>query len=124
MKETNLLESQLRSWRPRRPSPNLKRRLFPATRAAAREFLWPLRCLAPAAACLLVVLATLNQSGGMSAPAARPGLMLSMLGSNRIACPPFDTQQEHNRILGLSFESTNRSESRSSVDSILPEKMN
>ena len=60
MKEMNLLETQLRSWRPRRPSAGLKRRLFSARPGARRERGLALGWLAPATACLLLTLAVFN----------------------------------------------------------------
>ena len=59
MDEMNPLESRLQSWTPRRPSPNLARRLFgpaqkPSLRPARRAEAW--NWLSPVAACALTML--------------------------------------------------------------------
>jgi hypothetical protein len=59
MDEMNPLEKQLQSWTPRRPSPEIARRLFgpaetPSVRPALRASAW--NWLSPAAACALTML--------------------------------------------------------------------
>ena len=59
MSETKLLAERLRSWKPRRPSASLERRLFGA--ADGRPDSWPImRVLVPAAACVILSVAMLN----------------------------------------------------------------
>ncbi len=50
------LETRLRSWRPRRPSAKLERRLFAATTVWTPKMAWLVGSLAPATACLLLTL--------------------------------------------------------------------
>jgi hypothetical protein len=60
MNEKNPLETQLKSWAARRPSPGLERKLFGTPRSAtpfSHSFAW----LAPAAVCLLVTVALVQQ---------------------------------------------------------------
>jgi len=54
MNEMNSLEDQLKSWRPRRPSAGLERRLFGA-RSKVPSLTQAFGLLAPAVACLLFV---------------------------------------------------------------------
>jgi hypothetical protein len=68
-KEMNLLESQLRSWRLRRPSPRLSQRLFLSSGAADAGL--SVRWLAPAMACLFLALTIVNQEPGLAAGASR-----------------------------------------------------
>src|SRR5258708_7529772 len=69
MKDSNQLENRLRSWTPRRPSANIKRRLFPEIAEAEREAPDPIswRWLAPAMALCIGALIVLAKS-------AQPGL--------------------------------------------------
>ena len=72
MKETDSLENQLRSWRPRRPSAKLERRLFgSADQARAESRRGLLGSLAPAAACVLLTLSDFNS--GNAIPGIPPG---------------------------------------------------
>ena len=56
MNDWTQLENQLRSWKPRRPSPNVKARLFPQSAPAEPEISWPAvwAWLAPATALVLL----------------------------------------------------------------------
>jgi hypothetical protein len=125
MKETNLLETRLRSWQPRRPSAKLKHRIFltPAD-ASHRLLVQSLRCLAPAAAAVLTALAAFTQGGAVAGGASRHVLLTGMMGSNQVECLPLDYQQDHNRIARITFDWTNRSESTSSIGSFLPGRTN
>jgi hypothetical protein len=66
MKETDSLETQLRSWRPRRPSAGLERRIFGGPARIFSKTAWLLGSLAPAAACALITFAIFSHedSGG------------------------------------------------------------
>ena len=58
----NEWEQQMRSWRPRRPSTTLKARIFGVEHPAhTARWLWG--SLAPAMACVLLTLMTVNQNG-------------------------------------------------------------
>jgi hypothetical protein len=77
MDEMNLLENQLQSWKPRRPSPEIARRLFgpaelPSLRPARPATAW--NWLSPVAACALTMLVAVHTANRV------PGRLVS--GSN------------------------------------------
>lgn len=117
MKEMNL-ETQLGSWKPRRPSAKVRRRLFP-TRAVRHEFARMLRWFAPVAACGLLAVTVFHQEGGFrgGAPDLRP---VALIASNQAAAT---YEPEVNR-LPVIFEWTNRSGSAFSKGYFLPGKTN
>jgi hypothetical protein len=121
MNEMNFPETRLRSWQPRPPSARLKHRIFEAP-APSHSFNWSLRCLAPAAACLLVAIAAFNKGGVIPTDSARSESLLGMIGSNMLARVPGDYLQEQNCFAPHTFEWTNRSGSTSSIDSFSPGK--
>jgi hypothetical protein len=112
----HLLESQLRSWQPRRPSPRLKRKLFGSKdrrETAALALGW----LVPAAACLFLALTIVNQEPALSAGSARHEPLLGVISSNLSSTNllPEDRGTERNRVSPTSFEWTNLSGSTSSI---------
>jgi hypothetical protein len=110
-------KNPISSWQPRRPSATLRKRLFNSDRAAILELPpWSLRWVAPAAACLLLILALQPQASRFSEDAGRP-LSLVMVASNRLADVAAMERQEWNRVDSRSFEWTNVSGSTSSVGS-------
>ena len=121
----NLLENQLRSWQPRRPSPKLKRRLFHSD-APRDNFGLSLRWIAPAAACLLLALTIVNQESGLSPRSSRHeptmGLISSNLSYTNIL--PGARPSDRNRVLPASFEWTNLSGFTSSISPFSPGRMN
>jgi hypothetical protein len=123
-KEMNQLENQLRSWRPRRPSAKIKRRLFPT--ASAREAAsLSLRWLAPAAACLVMALTVASHDPGFSANSGREammGLISSNLNYTNIL--PGTGTEGRNGIIPASFEWTNLSGFTSSISPSSPGRMN
>ncbi|HUA64771.1 MAG TPA: hypothetical protein VME24_02915 [Alphaproteobacteria bacterium] len=109
MKEMNSLETQLRSWRPRRPSAALKRRLFGISLAPRAA--WFLGPLAPAAACALLIF------GSRSGFPNGPGMPI-VLASN-LNVTAFDGfANKENCWSSVTFDSTNRSGSGSIMDSL------
>lgn len=114
----NTLETQLRSWTPRRPSPGLERRLtgsaplhFPFARLAT--------LLAPTAACLLLTLSVLKQSdpGLLPQTSIRAAMVTEGLSNQNFAAfLPGSFQPTVNRL--DTFEWTNRGFSKSSMDSL------
>lgn len=119
------LESQLRSWQPRRPSEKIKRHLFPT--ASAREAAsLSLRWLAPAAACLLLALTVASQDPGLSVSAGRRETMMGLISSNLSYTNilPKSDSPERNRVLPASFEWTNLSGITSSISPLPPSRMN
>ena len=124
--EMNQLENRLHSWQPRRPSPKLKRRLFPS-KAAHRSIALSLRWLAPAAACLLLALTIVNQDGRLSTGSTRRDYMMMGMISNNLSATNFlppSHAQGRNGVLPLSFEWTNLSDFTSSVSPFSPGRMN
>jgi hypothetical protein len=116
----NTLETQLRSWTPRRPSPGLERRLlgsepwhFSLSRLAT--------VLAPTAACLLLTVSMVRQSSpGLLTNSGTQATMVAMGLSNQnfAAYLPGSFQPTANRL--DTFEWTNRGYSKSSMDSLMP----
>ena len=110
MNEMNSLENQLGSWKPRRPSAKIKRRLFPVPHARP-ELVRMLNWLAPATVCMLVAVAAFRQENGLPAQPPRHDPAVAMMLSNQSSVPFLadgPSQIEHN-VLPATFESTNRS---------------
>jgi hypothetical protein len=115
MKEMNLPETQLRSWQPRRPSARLERRIFAAPHLAPRVVVWSLRCLAPAAACLLVAVAVFHQGGSVPGGTVHGDSLAGAGWSNQIAYVPGHYQPARNAVSPPTLEWTNRNGSTSSI---------
>jgi hypothetical protein len=127
MKETNLTESQLRSWQPRRASAGLERRIFGRAERAIRfriEITWAFRLLAPAAACLLVAMSVLHQGGNPSREQYGYSPTTNAPGSDALASLTGNYHQPHNDFSALTFEWTKHSSSTSSIGSFSPGKVN
>jgi len=78
----NLLENQLQSWKPRRPSPKIARRLFgpaesPSLRPARQATAW--NWLSPVAACALTMLVAVHT------PSRVPGRLAQSSNANFFA---------------------------------------
>jgi hypothetical protein len=89
--ELKELESKLRSWRPRRPSPAIKWRLFVASVPQLvrswnarwqRQMRFGVLCL-PATACLLLAFLSLNSEPGITQGSTRRELVVQTLSSNQ-----------------------------------------
>ena len=121
----NLLETQFRSWQPRRPSAKLKRRLF-ATRARVMpQMAWFLGWLAPATACALLTLSVFNSGNSLPGSSSRPAPMVAMMLSNRYAAYVSGAfQSGQNDPPSVTFDRTNRSGSTSAMPAFLPGRMN
>ena len=106
----NSPENQLGSWKPRRPSAKIKRRLFPAPRARL-EMVRVLNWLAPATACLLLALAALRQENGIPAqpPHHDPVVAIMLSNQNTVAYLAGGPSQSEHNVLAATFEFTNRS---------------
>lgn len=124
-KEMNLLENQLRSWQPRRPSPKLKRRLFGSAGSRDGNGL-SLRWLAPAVACLLLALTIVNQEPRLAAGFAGREPMLGVVSSNLSYTNilPGGHPSVRNGISPASFEWTNLSGFTSSISPFSPGRLN
>ena len=124
MNEMRRLETQLRSWRPRRPSARLERRIF-GTSGPAPDVRALMRVLVPAAACLILTMAMLNQPDRNEVSAAAgQGVVMAMSLSNQsyAAYLPGSFACEANRL--DTFRWTNGGGSPSSPFSISPGKTN
>jgi hypothetical protein len=112
MKEMN--ETQLRSWRPRRPSAGLKRRILRfAGEADVPTARWLWGCVAPTMACALLTLMAFNRAGdGLG---QRPAIALILSSQSRAAYATGGAQAEQNHLAAVTFDSTNRSVLGSSI---------
>jgi hypothetical protein len=116
MKETNLPETQLRSWQPRRPSAGLKRRIFsaqPGTPTTAALLGW----LAPVTACALLTLLVFNSGNSLPAASGSHGMTVAMMLSNQnyAAYASDDSQNVQNHLATVTFDWTNHGISTSSI---------
>jgi hypothetical protein len=111
MKEMN--ETQLRGWRPRRPSAGLKRRIFRAASAPATAWNW--NHVAPAMACVLFALMMFHFNGGSSLRESKPVLAL-VLGNGGGAAGFSDSALEpENHLAVVTFDWTNHTGFKSSM---------
>jgi len=112
MNELN--ENQLLSWRPRRPSAGLKRRLLRLTgpdEIPTAQWLW--RGVAPTVACALLTLMALNH-GDSGLPSQLPvALMLSNQDNAAFATGGAQTRENH--LAAVTFGWTNGSVFKSSI---------
>ena len=104
MKELNVTETQLRSWRLRQPAAGLKQKIL-ATEVATPTVAWRWAYLAPTMACALLTLMALRHGGdGLG---SKP--MMAMVLSNQ-SCAAYamdETQTAQNHLASVSFDSTN-----------------
>ena len=114
------LETQLRSWAPRRPSPTVEKRLFrpskPERAPSQVAFGW----LAPVTAALLLTCLLLNQHGNPSAAGSTNAPLVAMILSNQSSAAylPGSFKQEQNIITANTFEWTNGARFTSSIRSL------
>jgi hypothetical protein len=120
MNKLNELETQLRSWVPRRPSAKLKRRLFRQPQAAEdREPSFRLSWLPPATAALMLLCVLFNQHSSQALSSAASNSMVAVALSNQsvAAWLPGSFSREHNGLPTGTFEWTNETGSSSSIGS-------
>jgi hypothetical protein len=113
MKETNPLETQLRSWQPRRPSARLKRRLFGISLVPRAG--WIVGSLAPAAVCLVMTMGMVNSHNVVPGVVPLNGLISGSWSNAAYVVDGFADKQNHWAC--VTFDSTNRSGSGSNMDS-------
>ena len=121
MKEMDTLETQLRSWTPRHPSPGLEQRLL--TKPWRFSIPRLITALTPAAACLLLTVSMMKQSAQELLPNGneRAALVATGLSNQSFAAYlPGTFQSTANRV--DTFEWTNRGYSNSSMDSFTSPK--
>ena len=112
MKEMN--ENQLLSWRPRRPSAALKRRILRLTGeddALSLRWLWS--GVAPTMACALLTLMALSHGGAGLDYKMPMSLVLSNQNNAAYAAGGAETTQNHLAV--VTFDSTNRNSLGSSI---------
>jgi len=120
----NPLETQLRSWTPRRPSAELERKLFRRPSSPPRPagmIFW----LGPATACLLFVCVLFSQhSAANFSPVSRQDALVAVASSNQsyAAYLPGSFQRAANRV--DTFEWTNPGRSTSVMGSLSPGRTN
>lgn len=121
----NMLENRLRSWQPRRPSPKVKRRLFGAT-AQRQAINLSLRWFAPAAACLLLAFAIMNENPAISGVSSARQPLIGLISSNFMYTNflPGSRPQGHNSVAPASFEWTNPGGFTSNVSPFSPARIN
>ncbi len=113
MKELNLPENQLRGWRPRRPSAELKERIFHAPADNHAPF-WGLTRLAPAMACLFFVMMALHFNNGSIW--SQPRLMsVATTNLGGVYCDGDGGQVAQNHLSSVTFDWTNHSNFQSSI---------
>jgi hypothetical protein len=129
MKEMNELESLLQTWTPRRPSPELEKRIFrmgdkPSPRQVRVEESpapFAFRWLVPATAALLLICLVGNPRGSQNlSGTGQSGPMAAMILSNQSAMAylPGSFKGDQNNIPADTFEWTNGSGSTSSIRSL------
>ena len=113
----NLLEAQLHSWRLRRPSAALKRRLFAAPLARVPQMAWFLGWLVPATACVTLTFLVFNSGNAIPGQPLRHNPMVaSMLSNQSLLGPALESPWKgQNELSSVTFDWTNRSASSSSI---------
>jgi hypothetical protein len=116
MKEMNLPETQLHSWRPRRPSAGLKQRIFIARTLNLPQIARVLGWLTPATACILLIFLVLNPGNTASSDLGRQEPILAMIMSNQsYAVHTANHRVGQNDLSAVTFDWTNHSGSTSSM---------
>ncbi len=110
MKETDSLETRLRSWRPRRPSAKLERRLFGAPARLLPKVAWLLGSLAPATACLLLTLSMFNPGNSGHSLRHEPLVAMILSNQNYAAYASDNFRGAQNNLSAVTFEWTNHSD--------------
>jgi hypothetical protein len=126
MKELDSLETQLRSWQPRRPSAVLEQRLFATPVNLMPKMAWFVGWLVPATACALLTFSVLISGNGIPGRSSRPEpLAATMLSNKSLLVPaPENPWKGQNELSSVTFDWTNRSGSTSSMTSFPRNRMN
>ena len=112
MKEMN--ENQLLSWKPRRPSAGLRRRLLNfAGEAELPNARWLWSCLAPTMACALLTLMALDREGDTLKSSISIVSVLSNQDNAAYAAGGVQTKENH--LASVTFGWTNDSVFQSSI---------
>jgi hypothetical protein len=115
MKEMDSLETQLRSWRPRRPAAGLKRRIFGGPARIFSKTTWILGSLAPAVACALITFSIINRenSGGPLRDESTTAMLSSNAGDAKSELASF--RKGENSWSAVTFDWTNHGSFTSSI---------
>ena len=117
MNDLNQWEKQLRSWIPRPPSAGIKARLFSAPPPAQKAEPASVYLLAPAVACMCLVLAVLGWTHGPATSHANRPIFASILSNQN--CMAFlggrSSQIDLNALCRVTFTWTNKSVSNSII---------
>ena len=126
MKEMNLMETQLNSWQPRRPSAALERRLFATPVKLMPKMAWFVGWLVPATACALLTFSVFNSGNEIpSRSSGREPMVATMLSNQSFLIPaPESPWKGQNELSSVTFDWTNRSGSTSSIPSFPRNRMN
>jgi len=126
MKEMDSLETQLRSWQPRRPSAGLDQRLLATPVSLMPRMAWFVGWLVPATACALLTFSVFTSGNGIPGQPSRPEpLMATMLSNKSFLAPaPESPWKGQNELSSVTFDWTNRSGSTSSMPSFPQNRMN
>lgn len=116
------LESQLRSWQPRRPSAKLKRRLFAAPASLMPKVAWLLGSLAPAAACMLLTFSACYPENPRNFFRREPLTAMILSNQNYAAYASDNFKETENRLFSVTFDWTNHSGFTSSMAPFSPVK--
>jgi hypothetical protein len=126
MKEMNTLETQLRSWQPRRPSAALERQLFATPVSLMPKMAWFVGWLVPATACALLTFSIFNSGNAISGQSFRREPMVATMLSNQsyLVLAPDSLRKGQNDLSSVTFDWTNRSGSTSSIPSFPRNRFN
>ena len=112
MKELNVTEAQLRSWRPRQPAARLKQKTF-GSAPARRTATWFWGGLAPAMACIFFTLKMFNHDG--DGFGSKPVMSVVLSNQNDAAYAMGGNETAQNHLATVTFDSTNHSSFRSII---------
>jgi len=120
------LETQLRSWQPRRPSAGLEQRIFATPFSLMPRMAWFVGWLVPATACALLTFSVFTSGNVIPDRSARPEpLVATMLSNQNFLVPaPQSPWNGQNELSSVTFDWTNRSSSNSSMPSFPRNRMN
>jgi hypothetical protein len=126
MKEMNTLETQLRSWQPRRPSAALERHLFATPVSLMPKMAWFVGWLVPATACAMLTFSIFNSGNLVSGQSFRRAPMAATMSGNQgyLVLAPDSLRKGQNDLSSVTFDWTNRSGSTSSIPSFPHNRLN
>jgi hypothetical protein len=124
MKETSSLETQLRSWQPRRPQTRLKRRLFAAPISFMPKVAWLVGSLAPITACVLFSFSVFNSENTGILSRLEPMSAMVLSNQNYAAYASDNFREYQNGLSSVTFDWTNHGGFTSSIAPFSRDTMN